>query len=49
LLDWIRARLLEGGMISPDDMNLFTVCDDPKDVVSAVFRGAEALGFPAHP
>jgi uncharacterized protein (TIGR00730 family) len=49
LVDWIRERLLEGGKISPDDMDLFTVCDDPKDVVSAVFRGAEALGFPEHP
>jgi len=49
LADWIRSRLLEGGKISPEDMDLFTVCDDPKDVVSAVFRGAEAQGFPAHP
>jgi uncharacterized protein (TIGR00730 family) len=48
LVDWIRSRLMEGGKISPKDMELFTVCDDPKDVVSAVFRGAEALGFPEH-
>jgi uncharacterized protein (TIGR00730 family) len=49
LVDWIRARLLDEGKISPGDMDLFTLCDDPKDVVSAVFRGAEQLGFPAHP
>ena len=49
LVDWMRDRLLGGGKISPQDLDLFTVCDDPKDVVSAVFRGAEAQGFPAHP
>jgi uncharacterized protein (TIGR00730 family) len=49
LVDWIRARLLDEGKISPGDMDLFTLCDDPKDVVSAVFRGAEQLGLPAHP
>src|SRR3954447_4854731 len=49
LVDWIRARLLEEGKISHGDMDLFRICDDPKDVVSAVFRGAEAQGFPAHP
>src|SRR3954453_12777528 len=49
LVDWIREHLLAEGKISPEDMDLFTLCDDPKDVVSAVFRGAEALGFPEHP
>jgi uncharacterized protein (TIGR00730 family) len=49
LVDWIRARLLDGGMISPEDMELFTVCDDPAEVSAAIFRGAEQLGFPAHP
>jgi uncharacterized protein (TIGR00730 family) len=49
LVDWMRERLLGDGKISAHDLDLFTVCDDPKDVVSAVFRGAEAQGFPAHP
>jgi uncharacterized protein (TIGR00730 family) len=49
LVDWIRSRLLEGGKISAQDVDLFTVCDDPKDVAAAVFRGAEQQGFPAHP
>src|SRR3954471_5435835 len=49
LVEWIREHLLAEGKISPEDMDLFTLCDDPKDVVSAVFRGAEALGFPEHP
>src|SRR3954452_3852663 len=49
LVDWIRARLVEEGKISPDDVDLFTVCDEPDDVTAAIFRGAEQQGFPAHP
>src|SRR4051812_36584784 len=49
LVDWIRARLFKDGKISPEDMDLFSVCDDPRDVTAAVFRGAEQQGFPAHP
>jgi uncharacterized protein (TIGR00730 family) len=48
LIDWMRSRMLEGGKIIPEDMDLFTVCDDPKDVAAAVFRGAEDQGFPIH-
>src|SRR3954447_17423977 len=46
LVDWIRERLLGGGKISPEDVDLFTVCDDPRDITAAIFRGAEQLGFP---
>jgi uncharacterized protein (TIGR00730 family) len=49
LVNWIRERLMQDGKISPDDMDLFTVCDDPKEVTAAIFRGAEQQGFPAHP
>ncbi|MDY0221344.1 MAG: TIGR00730 family Rossman fold protein [Desulfobacterium sp.] len=36
LVDWIRARLLENSMISPDDMDIFKVLDDPDEIVKAV-------------
>jgi uncharacterized protein (TIGR00730 family) len=49
LVDWMREHLVEGGKISPDDLDLFRICDDPKDVAAAIFRGAEEQGFPAHP
>jgi uncharacterized protein (TIGR00730 family) len=49
LVDWMREQLLAGGKISPEDLDLFTVCDDPKEVTAAIFRGAEQQGFPAHP
>ncbi|NOY69985.1 MAG: TIGR00730 family Rossman fold protein [Deltaproteobacteria bacterium] len=36
LVDWIKATLLENGNISPEDMNILTVTDDPKEVLSIV-------------
>ena len=36
LLDWIRARLIENSMISPEDMDIFKVLDDPEEIVKAV-------------
>ena len=33
LVEWMRARMLKEEMISPGDMNLFTVTDDPHHVV----------------
>src|SRR3954447_23781035 len=48
VVDWMRDQLLGGGKISPEDMDLFTVCDDPQDVAAAIFRGAEQQGFPMH-
>jgi len=33
LLDWIRGRLLTDGMISPEDLELLIVTDDPDEAV----------------
>ena len=38
LVDWIKARLLENKMISPGDMDILQVMDDPQEVVKAVKR-----------
>ncbi len=35
-VDWIRARLLSEGMISPGDIDLIQVTDDPKRVIEIV-------------
>ena len=32
LLDWLRGTMLEGGKISPEDLDLLYVTDDPADV-----------------
>jgi len=38
LLDWFRDDLLAEGMISPDDVDLLYVTDEPKDVVRQVLE-----------
>ena len=38
LLDWVKARLEDTGMISPGDMDLVQIMDDPEEVVATVKR-----------
>ena len=38
LVDWIRSTLKARGMISPDDMDILQVIDDPAQVVKSVQR-----------
>ncbi len=49
LVDWIRDRLVGEGMISPEDMNLIQVIDEPAEVVEAIFRHYETRGFQPSP
>jgi predicted Rossmann-fold nucleotide-binding protein len=37
--------LVKYGMISPEDMNLIQVIDEPAEVVNAIFRYYESRGF----
>ena len=45
MIDWIRNTLLAEGMISPEDMDLMQVLDEPKEVVDAIFKHYETRGF----
>jgi uncharacterized protein (TIGR00730 family) len=36
LLEWISGRLLDEGMISPEDVDLLTVTDDPAEAVATI-------------
>ena len=36
LVEWIKARLLEGKLISPDDMDILKVTDDPEEILKIV-------------
>lgn len=45
LLDWIKARLLGDGMVSPEDLNLVQVLDEPQAVVDAIFDFYHGRGF----
>jgi uncharacterized protein (TIGR00730 family) len=36
LLDWVREEMLDDGLISPHDLDLLTITDDPKEAVDLV-------------
>lgn len=41
LVDWLRDTVVAGGMISPDDMDLFTVTDDVDEAVKIMVQSRE--------
>ena len=45
LVDWFRGTLVAQGMISEDDLDLFTVLDEPEQVIDAIFAYYETSGF----
>ena len=45
MIDWFRTTLVTEGMISPDDMNLIQLIDEPRAVVEAIFDYYEKRGF----
>jgi hypothetical protein len=45
MLDWFRNTLVTQGMISPEDMELIQVIDEPAKVVEAIFKHYETRGF----
>jgi uncharacterized protein (TIGR00730 family) len=51
LLDWIRGRLLVDGMISPEDLELLEVTDDPSRAVALILECYErhCASLPAAP
>jgi uncharacterized protein (TIGR00730 family) len=49
LLDWFRNTLVTEGMISPADMDLVQVIDDPEKIVEAIFKHYETRGFEPSP
>ncbi len=45
MIDWFRETLVSEGLISPDDMHLIQLTDDPAEVVAAIFKHYETRGF----
>jgi uncharacterized protein (TIGR00730 family) len=45
LLAWMEDKLVGEGMISPDDMHLMQMIDEPEAIVDAIFRFYENRGF----
>ena len=45
LVDWFKQMMVTEGFISPEDMNLIQLIDEPKEVVNAIFKHYETCGF----
>ncbi|TAN73531.1 MAG: TIGR00730 family Rossman fold protein [Gallionella sp.] len=45
MVEWFLTALLEEQVISPEDMDLIQVIDEPEAVVSAIFKHYETRGF----
>lgn len=47
MVDWIKKTLLAEGTISPGDVDLFTVTDDPDEAVRIILECRERMGIAA--
>jgi predicted Rossmann-fold nucleotide-binding protein len=45
MLEWFRTTLIAEKVISPEDMDLIQLIDEPSEVVSAIFKHYETRGF----
>ena len=46
LLSWMKARLEKDGMISPDDLNLIAITDDPEEAIEIILDYLRRVGAP---
>jgi uncharacterized protein (TIGR00730 family) len=49
LITWMRERLVGEGMIDTTDIDLLQVCEEPRQVVDAIFDFYEKRGFEPSP
>ena len=47
LVEWFKSTLVTEGVISPEDLDLFTVVDDADSVIEHIFSFYESSGFEA--
>jgi predicted Rossmann-fold nucleotide-binding protein len=49
LLEWFRNTLCPAGTIDPEDLELLQVCEQPREVVEAIFSHYETRHFEPSP
>ena len=47
LVDWFKSTLVTEGVISPEDLELFTIANSADEVLDIIFRFYETSGFEA--
>lgn len=45
LVAWVKERLVDEGMISPEDVGLMRVIDHPEEIIDVIFNHYEKRGF----
>lgn len=45
LASWIKQSLVQGGYVSPGDLDLFEILDDPQDIVSTIVSHSRDHGY----
>jgi predicted Rossmann-fold nucleotide-binding protein len=45
LVEWFKERLVTDKLISPEDMDLLQIIDEPEEIAAAIFRHYESSGF----
>lgn len=49
LLDWVHTTMIPWGMVSAEDLDLIQVCDEPEDIVRAIFDHYETRSLEPSP
>jgi len=49
MLDWFRETLVEAGTIGREDLDLMHLCDEPEEIVKAIFAHYGGRGFQPSP
>jgi predicted Rossmann-fold nucleotide-binding protein len=49
MLDWFADTLVTTGTISREDLELMHLCDEPREIVSAIFAHYGGRGFQPSP
>jgi uncharacterized protein (TIGR00730 family) len=49
LLDWIRGTLVQGGAVSPEDLDFIHLTDDPEEALEIIRKTLQGLGLKLRP
>ncbi len=49
LIDWIKNTMVTEGTVNPEDLDLMQIIDSPEEILEAIFKHYEEVGFePSH-
>jgi uncharacterized protein (TIGR00730 family) len=45
LIEWLKDKIIQEGLAPEKDLDLMQVLEDPKEIVNAIFKHYESIGF----